>query len=54
MVHGKEDVIPAGAAEEAAKLLGAEWHLLSPCGHCPHVEQPEAFVRAVDGFLTGA
>ena len=54
VLHGQEDVIPAWAAEEAATLLGAEWHLLSPCGHCPHVEQPEAFVRAVDGFLAGA
>ncbi len=54
VLHGKEDVIPAWAAEEAARLLRAEWHLLSPCGHCPHVEQPEAFVRAVDGFLAGA
>lgn len=53
VLHGKEDVIPAWAAEEAAKLLRAEWHLLSPCGHCPHVEQPEAFARAVGGFLAG-
>ena len=52
VLHGKEDVIPAWAAEEAARLLRAEWHLLSPCGHCPHVEQPEAFREAVAGFLT--
>jgi proline iminopeptidase len=51
VLHGKEDVIPASAAEEAARLLHAEWHLLSPCGHCPHVEQPEAFAGAVRGFL---
>lgn len=51
VLHGREDVIPYEAAEEAARLLRAEWHLLSPCGHCPHVEQPEAFARAVGGFL---
>jgi proline iminopeptidase len=51
VLHGREDVIPYEAAETAARLLRAEWHLLSPCGHCPHVEQPEAFARAVGGFL---
>lgn len=51
VLHGKEDVIPAWAAEEAARLMGAEWHLLSPCGHCPHVEQPQAFREAVSAFL---
>jgi proline iminopeptidase len=56
VLHGREDVIPYGAAEEAARLLRAEWELLSPCGHCPHVEMPEAFERAVGGWLdrTGA
>ena len=51
VLHGREDVIPCEAAEAVARLLEAEWHLLSPCGHCPHVEQPEAFARAVGGFL---
>jgi pimeloyl-ACP methyl ester carboxylesterase len=51
VVHGKEDVIPAWAAEEAARLLRAEWHLLSPCGHCPHVEQPAAFAEVLNRFL---
>lgn len=51
VLHGREDVIPWQAAEEAARLLRAEWHLLSPCGHCPHVEQPQAFAQAVGTFL---
>lgn len=51
VLHGREDVIPYTAAEEAARLLRAEWHLLSPCGHCPHVEQPEAFARDTTTFL---
>ena len=51
VLHGAEDVIPWRAAEEAALQLRAEWHLLSPCGHCPHVEQPDAFARLVGSFL---
>jgi len=51
VLHGREDVIPVEAAGEADRLLGAEWHVLSPCGHCPHVEQPEAFAQAVGRFL---
>jgi proline iminopeptidase len=51
VLHGREDVIPATAAEEAARLLRAEWHLLSPCGHCPHVEQPDRFAEALLSFL---
>jgi proline iminopeptidase len=56
VLHGREDVIPHAAAEEAARLLRAEFELLSPCGHCPHVEMPEAFERLVGGWLdrTGA
>lgn len=56
VLHGREDVIPYPAAQEAARLLGAEFELLSPCGHCPHVEMPEAFERLVGGWLdrTGA
>lgn len=51
VLHGAEDVIPWRAAEEAAHNLRAEWHLLSPCGHCPHVEQPGDFARLVGAFL---
>jgi proline iminopeptidase len=51
VLHGREDVIPCEAAEEAARLLRAEWHLLSPCGHCPHVEQPDRFAEALLSFL---
>ena len=54
VLHGKEDVIPRGPPRKRPSCFGAEWHLLSPCGHCPHVEQPEAFVRAVDRLLAGA
>jgi pimeloyl-ACP methyl ester carboxylesterase len=51
VLHGAEDVIPWRAAQEAARNLRAAWHLLSPCGHCPHVEQPEAFASLVGAFL---
>lgn len=54
VLHGREDVIPWEAAEVAARQLRAEWHLLSPCGHCPHVEQPGEFARLVGSFLGAA
>ncbi|HEX5631919.1 MAG TPA: alpha/beta hydrolase [Gemmatimonadales bacterium] len=51
VLHGREDVIPWEAAHEAATRLRAAWHLLSPCGHCPHVEQPDRFAEALLSFL---
>jgi pimeloyl-ACP methyl ester carboxylesterase len=51
VLHGKEDVIPAWAAEEAAKLLHANGISCRPADHCPHVEQPAAFAEALNGFL---
>jgi pimeloyl-ACP methyl ester carboxylesterase len=51
VVHGENDPIPVASARETASLLGAELHVLSQCGHVPHVEQPAAFVAALDPFL---
>ncbi len=51
VMQGEQDVIPWTASERVAELLGAEWHLVSRCGHCPHVEQRQRFREAVDGFL---
>jgi proline iminopeptidase len=50
VLHGTFDPIPIAGSRELAQLLGAELIEL-PTGHCPHVEAPDAFVRAVDGFL---
>jgi 3-oxoadipate enol-lactonase len=35
----------------AEGIAGAEFVTLSECGHCPPLEQPEAFLAAVTGFL---
>lgn len=51
VLHGQDDPIPIEAVRETAGLLGAEFHALDRCGHCPHVERPEEFRRLLDGFL---
>jgi proline iminopeptidase len=51
MLHGEDDPIPIEASQETAALLGAEFHALDRCGHCPHVERLEDFRRLVDAFL---
>jgi len=35
----------------AAKVAGARYAELPRCGHCPPLEQPEAFLAAVGEFL---
>jgi 3-oxoadipate enol-lactonase len=42
---------PALARELATRILGAEFLEIPGCGHCPQIEDPPAFVRAVNGFL---
>jgi proline iminopeptidase len=51
VLHGQDDPIPIAAARETASLIGAEFHALDRCGHCPHVERPEEFRRTLDDFL---
>jgi proline iminopeptidase len=51
VLHGEDDPIPIEAARETAGLLGAEFHALDRCGHCPHVERLDEFRRLVDAFL---
>lgn len=51
VLHGSDDPIPWASARALADLLGAEFHLLADCGHVPHVEATDAFVRLLDGFL---
>jgi proline iminopeptidase len=53
VLHGRDDPIPLSASEETAAILGAEFHALERCGHCPHVERPDEFRRLLDGFLPG-
>jgi 3-oxoadipate enol-lactonase len=42
---------PALARELAAGIAGATFLEISGCGHCPQIENPRAFVDAVNGFL---
>ncbi len=51
VLHGEYDPIPIEASRETAALLGAEFHALDRCGHCPHVERLEDFRRLLDAFL---
>ena len=51
LLHGADDPIPLAASEETARRLGATLEVLDRCGHCPHVERPDAFGRILDGFL---
>jgi pimeloyl-ACP methyl ester carboxylesterase len=44
---------PVLGCELAAGIPGALFHELKDCGHCPPLEQPQAFLAAVDGFLVG-
>jgi proline iminopeptidase len=51
VLQGEDDPIPLEATRTVARLLNAELHLLSRCGHVPYVEAHEEFVRLLDGFL---
>ena len=50
---GSEDATtPPGLARElAAGIPGAKFLDLKGCGHCPQVENPGAFVAALEDFL---
>jgi proline iminopeptidase len=51
VLHGEDDPIPIEASRETAGLLGAAFHALDRCGHCPHVERLDEFHRLVGAFL---
>jgi 3-oxoadipate enol-lactonase len=42
---------PALARELAARIPGARYEEISGSGHCPMLEQPDALVRLMGGFL---
>ncbi|GGH24147.1 hydrolase [Alsobacter metallidurans] len=42
---------PALCRQVAQNIPGAEYRELPGCGHCPPLEQPDAFIAAVEGFL---
>jgi pimeloyl-ACP methyl ester carboxylesterase len=41
---------PALNKEIAEKVNGAEYVELPGCGHCPPLEQPDAFLKAIGEF----
>ncbi len=51
VLHGKDDPIPLSTARETAKLLRGRLTVLERCGHVPHVENPQGFLAALNGFL---
>ena len=53
VVWGKEDrIVPLESAELYRRAIpGAELKLIEHCGHLPHLERPDEFLRIVDGFL---
>jgi pimeloyl-ACP methyl ester carboxylesterase len=53
VVWGERDrVFPRSQAERAvARLREGSLALIPNCGHMPHVECPDRFLRALDGFL---
>ncbi len=53
VVWGERDrVFPRSQAKEAvAQLLEGSLTLVPECGHVPHVECPDLFLAALDGFL---
>jgi pimeloyl-ACP methyl ester carboxylesterase len=55
IVWGGEDrIIAAAYAQEFAnRVAGARVELIERAGHLPHLEQPDAVLKAVRGFLGG-
>jgi pimeloyl-ACP methyl ester carboxylesterase len=53
VMAGSEDATtpPALARSLASGIAGAKFLEIAGCGHCPQIEDPEAFVAAVEGFL---
>ena len=53
IVWGKADriIAPAYAQEFAGKIAGARIEMIDKAGHLPQLEQPDAVVKAVRGFL---
>ena len=56
VVHGASDgLLPVAYAEELTSLIGgARLHVIEDAGHYPMIEQEDAFVEVVGGFLDGS
>lgn len=53
VIVGDQDVLtPPGLAQEyAAQIPGAQLAVITNAGHLSNLEQPEAFLQAIEGFL---
>ncbi len=53
VIVGEQDALtsPSVAQEYAAKIPGAQLVVITNAGHLSNLEQPEAFLQAVRGFL---
>jgi pimeloyl-ACP methyl ester carboxylesterase len=56
IVWGRQDpIVPLSAGQlYNESITGSQLVVLDDCGHHPEVEKTDEFVRAVDGFLSGA
>ena len=52
IVHGRQDPIPIGSSEAAARAMGAEFVALDACGHVPYVEARGSLMAALRRFLS--
>ena len=55
IVWGERDgiIAPAYAQEFAQRIAGARAEIVAHAAHLPHLEQPEAVLKAVRGFVAG-
>ena len=54
LIWGRRDrMVPLRIAESASSKFGWPRHVVDDAGHVPHIEQPEAFRRALDTALPG-
>jgi 2-hydroxy-6-oxonona-2,4-dienedioate hydrolase len=58
VVWGESDRLPGTGPETGRKVQrsipGAQLVLIPSAGHCPQMERPEEFVRAVEAFVASA
>jgi len=55
VLGGRYDEMGLASQETLRKgIAGSELHIFENSSHTPHAEEPEAYARALRGFLTGA
>jgi len=47
------NVAPSTAWKIHRAIPGSKWEVFEESGHLPYFEEPEKFVRVVEGFLGG-